>query len=254
MTSREMREINERLIDESKKVAALVALQAAGYEAHISGQGATVHATISGAPADGVLTPGDTIVEVDGQPIQTAIDAIEAIRRHRVGDQVRLTVLRNGERREVSVGTIASSEEPGRPAVGAAIATEAFDVSLPFAVEIKTEDVGGGSAGLMFALGILDAVTEGVLTRGHIVAGTGTIASDGSVGPIGGAGLKVVAAENAGADTFLVPREDYEEARGRARSTNVVAVTRFADAVRYLCRLPPTGGAASTPPAVCPAN
>jgi PDZ domain-containing protein len=254
MSSGEMRQINERLIDESKKVAALVALRAAGYEVGISGQGATVHATIPGAPAEGVLAPGDTIVAVDDQPIQTAIEAIEAIRRHRIGDEVRLTITRDGERRQVTLGTTASPEEPGRPAIGAAISTEAFDVQLPFPVEIDTENIGGASAGLMFALGILDSVTDGQLTKGHTIAGTGTISADGSVGPIGGAGLKVIAAENAGADTFFVPREDYEEARGRARTVTVVPVDRFADAVRYLCDLSPTAGTPPTPPAPCSAG
>jgi PDZ domain-containing protein len=248
-----MVEINQRLIEESKLIAALVALRTAGYDVSVRGEGATVHGTMPGTPAAEVLEEGDTIVAVDGTPIQTAIEAIEVIRRHQIGDRVRLTVIRNGERRDLEAGTIAAPDEPGKPVIGAAISTKSFAVDLPYSIQIDTENIGGASAGLMFALGILDAVTDGLLTRGHTVAGTGTISADGSVGPIGGAGLKVIAAENQGASTFLVPREDYDEAKTYARSANVVAVDRFVDAVRHLCGLPPRGEATTEPPPVCSA-
>jgi Lon-like protease len=247
----ELSEINRRLIEESKSIAAVVALRAAGYDARVTGQGAEVNRVLEGMPVDGVLRPGDVIVAVDDQPVQTAVEVIEAARRHQVGDQVRLGIIRDDRREDVVVGTRASAEEPGRPVIGAAISTRAFDVDLPFPVEIDTENVGGPSAGLMFALGILDAVTDGVLTRGHPVAGTGTIAVDGTVGPIGGAAQKVVAAERDGAEVFLVPRENYEDARAQARSAHVVAVDRFADAVRYLCSQDPGPDVPPAPPPPC---
>jgi len=247
----ELNQVNRRLIEESKSVATVVALRAAGYDVRVTGQGAEVNGVIGGMPADGVLQPGDIIVAVDDRAVGTAVEVIEATRRHQVGDHVRLGIIRDGQRQEVVVGTRASANEPGRPVIGAAISTRLFDVELPFPVEIDTENVGGPSAGLMFALGILDAVTDGILTRGYAVAGTGTIAVDGTVGPIGGAALKVIAAERDGAQIFLVPRENYEDARDRARSAQVVPVEQFADAVRYLCSQAPLPDAPPAPPPPC---
>ena len=247
VSQREFSEVNRRLIDESKLVAAVVGLRAAGYDARTTGQGARVADVLVGMPAEGVLQAGDVIVAVDGQPTDTAVAVIEATRRHAVGDEVALTIVRDGQPQDVTVGTRSAIDEPGRPVVGVAIATEGFDAVLPFPVEIATDGVGGASAGLMFSLGVFDGVTDGVLTRGHSVAGTGTIAENGTVGPIGGAALKVVAADRDGADVFLVPRENYEEARSAASSVQVIPVDRFEDAVTALCGLAPTGDSADSP-------
>lgn len=251
MSQQEMNELNRRLIEESKLVAAMVALRAAGYSASVSGQGAEVISLIEGFPAQGTLRPGDVVVEADGQPIQTATELVEAIRRHQVGERVRLAVVRNGERVEVEVGTRNSPDEPGRPVVGAMVSTRLLGVDLPFPVEVDTGEVGGASAGLMLALGVLDALTEGLLTRGHFVGGTGTLAPDGRVGPIGGAAQKARAAERAGADVFLAPRENAAEARAAARSARVIPVDSFEEAVRALCELPPAAGAPASPPPLC---
>src|SRR5207249_215834 len=89
-----------------------------------------------------------------------------------------------------------------------------LDPKPPFPVTIALDDVGGPSAGLMFALGIYDRLTAGDLTGGQIVAGTGTIDDDGSVGPIGGIQQKLVAAREHGARYFLTPTGNYDEARG----------------------------------------
>jgi PDZ domain-containing protein len=97
----------------------------------------------------------------------------------------------------------------------------------------------------MFALGILDAVTAGDLTRGYFVAGTGTLAPDGSVGPIGGAAEKALAAEDAGAQVFIVPRDNADEARRWVHSLQIVPVGTFDEAVHALCALSPLPTAAS---------
>lgn len=251
LSRRELNEINQRLIEESKRIATVVGLRAAGYEAVVSGQGAEVVGLLEGMPAAGVLRAGDVVVAVDGQPAGTAVELIELIRRHQVGEQVRLTIIRDGQQQEVVLGTKSSTTEPGRPVVGASIRTRLFDVRLPFPVEIETSAVGGPSAGLMFSLGVLDGVTDGVLTRGHFVAGTGTISLDGTVGPIGGAAQKVIAARRDGADVFLVPRQNYAEAQTTAEGITLVPIDRFEDAVRYLCGLEPTSGTPAAPPAPC---
>lgn len=252
-TQQQVNETNRRLIDESKPVAAVVGLRAAGYDVEITGQGAQVQSVLSGMPADGLLQVGDIITAADGLPAPTTTTLIERIRRHDVGDQVELIVQRNGREEHITVGTRSSPSEPGRPVVGVTISTYLFDVRLPFPVDIESDNVGGPSAGFMFALGILDAVTDGDLTRGYFVAGTGTISSDGTVGPVGGAAEKAIAAEKDGAQVFLVPASNSDEARKWVHGgLQVVPIERFDDAVKYLCGLEPRAQTLSSPVAPIP--
>jgi PDZ domain-containing protein len=244
-TQEQVNETNKRLIDESKPVAAVVALRAAGYPVEITGQGARVESLIEGFPASNVLQVGDIIVAVDGQAIETTSSLIQAIARHHVGDLVTLTIRRGDETQTLDLGTKESPSEPGRPVVGVTVSTYLFDVRMPFQVDIESDNVGGPSAGFMFALGILDGVTDGDLTRGYFVAGTGTIAQDGTVGAVGGAAEKALAAEQDGAQLFLVPKDDAEEAHRWVRSVQVVPVERFEDAIHALCALPLLPTAAS---------
>jgi Lon-like protease len=251
-TQEQVNQTNKRLIDESKPVAAVVALRAAGYPVDITGQGAEVESLIEGMPAQGVLQVGDIIVAVDGQPIETTNSLIQAITRHHVGDQVTLTIQREGQTQDVQVGTRGSPTDPGRPLVGITVSTYLFDVRMPFPVDVESDNVGGPSAGFMFALGILDAVTDGDLTRGYYVAGTGTISQDGVVGAVGGAAEKALAAEQDGAQVFLVPRDDADEARRWVKHIQVVPIDRFEDAIHALCALPPLPTvAAPEPPTPC---
>jgi Lon-like protease len=251
-TQEQINQTNKRLIDESKPVAAVVALRAAGYAVEITGQGAEVESIIEGMPAQGVLQVGDIIIAVDGQSVETTNSLIQAITRHHVGDQLTLTIRRNGQNLDLQVGTHASPTEPGRPIVGVTVSTYLFDVHMPFPVDIESDNVGGPSAGFMFALGILDAVTDGDLTRGYYVAGTGTIAQDGVVGAVGGAAEKALAAEQDGAQVFLVPRDDSDEARRWVKRLQIVPVDRFEDAIHALCGLEPLSTAAAPePPSPC---
>lgn len=244
-TQQQVNETNKRLIDESKPVAAVVALRAAGFPVAITGQGAQVESVIEGMPAQDVLTVGDIIVGVDGQPVDTTNALIEAIAKHRPGDTVSLSIVRDGQHMDVQVGTKTSPTEPARPIVGVTISTYLFDVRMPFPVDIESDNVGGPSAGFMFALGILDAVTDGDLTRGYYVAGTGTIAADGSVGAVGGAAEKALAAEQDGAQIFLVPRADYESAKRWVHTIKLVPIDRLEDGVQALCALEPLPSAQS---------
>jgi Lon-like protease len=251
-SQQQVNETNKRLIDESKPVAAVVALRAAGYDVAITGQGAEVQSLLPGMPAASVLKVGDIIVGVDGQPTPTTSDLQDAIRRRAPGQAVQMTIRRDGQEQQVVVGTRESPTEPGRPLIGVTISTYLFDVRLPFPVDVESDNVGGPSAGFMFALGILDAVTEGDLTRGYYVAGTGTISQDGSVGPVGGAAEKALAAEQDGARIFLVPRANVDDARRWVHNLRVVPVERMDDAVSFLCGLEPAPGATSSePPRPC---
>jgi PDZ domain-containing protein len=251
-TQEQVNQTNKRLIDESKPVAAAVALRAAGYPVEITGQGAEVEGVIVGMPAQGVLQVGDIITAVDGQPIGTTSSLIQALGRHQVGDKISLTIRRAGEDQSLEIGTRESPTEPGRPLVGVMVSTYLLEVHMPFPVDIDSDTVGGPSAGFMFALGILASVTDGDLTRGYYVAGTGTIAQDGSVGAVGGAAEKALAAEQDGVQLFLVPKDDAEEAHRWVHSLRIVPIERFDDAIHALCALPPLTSAASPePPSLC---
>ncbi len=231
----QMNELNRRMMEESKAVASVVGLRASGFAVEIRGRGARVVAVMPNSPAVGVLQENDVILASDDTPMPTAIDLVTSVQRLRPGDAVRLTVRRGDQTLEIPpIVTIASPTEPERPMVGVMLLTELFDYDLPFAVQIESDAIGGPSAGLMFALGVYDLATPGVLGQGQKVAGTGTIALDGMVGPVGGAAQKLIAAEAQGAPIFIAPTENAADARAVATSARVVEVATFDDAVRAL--------------------
>ncbi|NUU21573.1 MAG: PDZ domain-containing protein [Streptomycetaceae bacterium] len=162
-------------------------------------------------PATGKLHAGDIITAVDGVPIKTPTDVGTAITKHQPGQNVQFTVDpadARGTQKTVDVTTAAATDD-GRAVVGI---TPGVLPKFPFQVTIHLEDVGGPSAGLMFALGIVDTLSPGDLTGGKFVAGTGTIDDEGTVGPIGGVQMKTIAAERAGAKYFLTPKGNCTEA------------------------------------------
>jgi PDZ domain-containing protein len=252
-SQQQLNQANQRLIDESKPVAAAVALRAAGFPVTITGQGARVESVVDGMPAQGVLQPGDVIDAVDGQPVHTTDDLVQAIAGHPVGEHLTVDVQRGGQDMNVDMATAASPSDPTHPVVGVTVSTDKFDVQVPFQVNITSDNVGGPSAGFMFALAILDGVTAGDLTRGYFVAGTGTIAQDGTVGAVGGAAEKALAAEQDGAQIFLVPADDAADAHRWVHSIQIIPIQHFDDAIQALCALPPIPDklASPDPPTPC---
>jgi PDZ domain-containing protein len=166
-----------------------------------------VQSIARGSPALGKLKAGDEIVAVDGRPVTTPQRVRAHITSLPPGDTVTFTVERGGREQQVEVATKAGPE--GQAQVGI---VPGVTFTYPFKVEISLKDVGGPSAGLMFALGIVDKLTPGALTGGKFIAGTGTIDPEGRVGPIGGIAQKLVAAKEAGAAAFLVPAGNCDEA------------------------------------------
>ncbi|MFI2289208.1 PDZ domain-containing protein [Streptomyces niveus] len=177
-----------------------------------------VAAVVKDSPSDGTLHAGDVIKAVDGQSVQAPPDVAEIVTKHKPGEDVVFTIVpakvaeaaeKAGKEPEgtekVTVRTVKSDEGDDRAIVGIQAGT---DHTFPFEIDIKLADVGGPSAGLMFALGIVDKITPGDLTGGKFVAGTGTIDDNGKVGPIGGIGMKLVGARQAGARYFLTPDEN----------------------------------------------
>ncbi len=188
-----------------------------------------VRSILEGSPALGRLKAGDVIRAVDGRRVPTPEAVRAAITAHDPGDRVTFEVEREGTTHTVDVGT---REQEGRTVVGF-MPGESFD--FPFEIEIALEKTRGPSAGLMFALAILDKLTPGAVTGGLSVAGTGTIAADGEVGPIGGIQQKLAAAEDAGAEVFLVPARNCADASAAApRGLRLVKVEQLVGAVAAL--------------------
>ncbi|NJP52422.1 PDZ domain-containing protein [Streptomyces sp. SBST2-5] len=177
-----------------------------------------VSTVVKGSPAEGKLHAGDVIRAVDGKTVKEPADVADLVTRHEPGEKAVFTIVPAKEqaaaqkekrpaRTENVTITTRTSDDAGekRAIVGISAGT---DHTFPFTIDIKLADVGGPSAGLMFALGIYDKLTPGSLTGGAFVAGTGTIDDNGKVGPIGGIEMKTVGARAKGAEYFLTPADN----------------------------------------------
>jgi Lon-like protease len=169
-----------------------------------------VHEVIAKTPAVGKLKAGDIIEAIDGAPATSAERVVELVRRNKPGDEITFSVRRGSESLDVPVVATKAPDDLAVPFVG----ITPFDgYEFPFEVKVNLgQDIGGPSAGTMFALAIVDKLTEGPLTAGRHIAGTGTIGADGKVGPIGGIQQKIAGAKDSGATTFLVPAGNCEAA------------------------------------------
>ncbi|WP_420451433.1 S16 family serine protease [Ilumatobacter sp.] len=222
LTSSQNRQIGLQQMRTATQEAQYVALLAAGYEPTIQ-PGAVVVADVLCAvvaedgftcaesfPADEVLDPADTILAVEGNPVDSVEDLGALLRERRPGDLIGLTIERpDAGVRDVEVELAADPFDPARTIIG----FQPFDtrtVELPFDVSIDTAAVGGPSAGLAFTLALVDELTEGDLTGRRDVAVTGTIGLDGTVGAIGGLEQKVSAVHQHGVEVFLVPESQIE--------------------------------------------
>lgn len=193
----------------------------------------TVAVVAKGLPADGVLRRRDVITAVDGKPVTCKASAASLIRARSPGDPVTLTIARTvGGHRVIRRFHLKTAAVQGTPVVGVKVAESYV---FPFNVRIRVGDIGGPSAGLMFALGIVDKLTPGNLTSGRFVAGTGEISADGSVGAIGGIQQKMAGARQAGATLFLTPAANCPDTAGAVPAgMRLVKVRNLASAVSAL--------------------
>ncbi|SFO67386.1 MULTISPECIES: YlbL family protein [Actinomadura] len=169
---------------------------------------AVVDGVQKGRPADGVLKPGDEITALDGAKVTSVSQITGAMAKHKIGDSVQVTYKRAGTEQKATIKTAA--DPTGKRAVVGIVLSDQY--KFPFKIDISIGDIGGPSAGLMFSLAIVDKLTEGPLTRGAFIAGTGTITPEGQVGPIGGIQQKMIAARQAGATVFLTPKDNCADA------------------------------------------
>jgi PDZ domain-containing protein len=168
----------------------------------------TVIATVPGYPASKALKAGDVIEAVDGKPVTGQTSLSSMITSHPAGTVLTLTVLRAGKTLTIPVASKASA---GTPVVGVTVQEQ---YKFPFQVSISVGNIGGPSAGMMFALGIIDKLTPDNLTDGKFIAGTGEITASGQVEPIGGIQQKMVGARSAGATIFLTPAGNCSDTTG----------------------------------------
>jgi PDZ domain-containing protein len=190
----------------SKLNAIEVAYKKAGYPVEYEYKGVYVVQVIPDMPAEGKLLPGDRIIEVDSQKFASSESFIEYVGSKKAGNHVELTIKRNNKTEKVKVTLQAFQEDPKKVGIGISLVDDKEIIVNP-KVTVKTDEIGGPSAGLMFALEIYDQLMEEDFTKGYKIAGTGTIDSKGAVGPIGGVDQKIVAADKAGAEIFFAPNE-----------------------------------------------
>lgn len=187
---------------------------------------------VEGVPAEDVLELGDSIRMLNGTDIRNVEDLRASLDGLAVGDSVTITVDRTGSMLDLEIQLAENPDRPGVPMIGIIIGEL---TAPPFALDIRAGDVGGPSAGLMHTLAIIDTLTEGELTAGRVIAGTGTISLDGAVGNIGSIRQKVVAAEAAGAEFMLVPEGNYQQAlTAEFETIEIVPVANLDEAIEFL--------------------
>lgn len=232
LSDRQIRRQARAEMQQSQRSAMEVALAELGVVRPVAG--VRIVDVVAGSPAEGQLEDGDVLLEIDGEPACAPTDVVTLLSMVNVGDEVDLKVRRAESSRSFRIETAENPQLPGQPFLGVQLGAIPRAFKAGDGIEFETGRIGGPSAGLMMALALYDRLTPDDLTAGRDIAGTGTVSCNGTVGPIGGVGLKVAAAEAEGIDIFLAPQGDYEAARRAAQDVEVVAISTFEDALEYL--------------------
>ena len=205
-TSEQVEQENKEAFEESQSSAETAALRELGYPVKV-----TVKEVAADGASAGKLTVGDVITAVDGQPVTSTEKLQELVRAKPVGTELPVTRQRGDATETVRITTKAG--DGGTPRIGVSAENKQ---PHPFEITYHLENVGGPSAGLMFALGTIDALNTDDLTGGKVIAGTGTIDDEGEVGIIGGIAQKLVGARDDKAEFFLTPAGNCDEAKANA--------------------------------------
>lgn len=224
-TSENVREENARYMQRSQDSAKAAALRELGYDVP---ETVVIEMVVDDSPADGTLEPADIVEGVDGEPVATPQDVVNAVQGHEPGETVEVAVNRGGESLTLTVDTVESRE--GHAQVGAGVAV---GYEFPVQIDVNIDDrIGGPSAGMIFALAIYDTLTPGAMLEGLRVAGTGEINGDGEVGPIGGIQQKIAAAAGDDIELFLAPASNCDDVAGaRNGDMQVVSIETLDDAI-----------------------
>ncbi len=236
------------MMKSSQHNALVAGLEAAGEKITLKPNGIFVRNVLGTSNAKGKIEVGDIIRQVDGHPIEKASDFLEYLMDKQIGESVELLFTREGIEKEETISLIQLQNGVNKAGVGI-VPEDQFYLETERKVEIYAADIGGPSAGLMFSLEIYDQLTEGNLTKGYEIAGTGTIDLEGNVGQIGGIREKITAVHKAGIDIFFCPadiargdtneRDVIEEAEKSGYTVKIVPVKTMQEAIDYLAQLPP---------------
>jgi PDZ domain-containing protein len=241
----------------------VVAFRTIGYPVSVTGTGAFVDQVLKGFPASSTFHQGDVITAVDGHAVTTADQLRPLLGNRPTGSEVAVTIRRPakssanqgastttvpGTRRaadgtqtfstDVQLG--ANSQDPSRGYLGVSVSTADQGLKLPFTIDMNSGDVTGPSGGLAWTLGLIDRLTPGDLTGGKTIVATGEMATDGTVGQIGGIEQKMAAVLRNGADEFFypasTPKKDVRAIEGMAKGHDVklYAVANIGDALHIL--------------------
>ncbi len=241
VTREELNQISIQNMKTSENVAIAVALEYLDFNVSTKGEGVLVVGVLEGSPVEGKLKKGDKIFSINNKEISSASEFIATLREFEIGEFIKIGLYRqfDGDEQflEIETKLIEHVDYEDEPMVGflATTINEKFD--FPFLIDIKTGNVGGPSAGLMMALNVYNNLIPEDITNSMVIAGTGTIEVDGSVGPVGGIKQKVISAKNAGAELILVPMANFEEAKPLATDfTKIVAVESFEEALKVISK------------------
>ncbi len=246
-----------KLMSDSQFNALLIAFQKANLPYTVTYNGITVLNVIAGGAADGKVKPGDEIVEIDGEIIHKAEDLTAKLNLKKENEEVHLVLSRDNQ---LFDETILLKEIPGSEEhkIGIGITyAQSKSIKTEPNVNVDADDIGGPSAGLMFTLEILNQLLEEDISKGYLIAGTGEMNEDGTIGRIGGIEKKVVAAHEDGMEIFFAPDDEITDAMLKVNPTlqsnydvavttakkigtkmKIVPVKTIDDALDYLKNLP----------------
>ena len=240
VTSAQQASIDAAEMKTSQNVAAAVALRTLGRKVSAVAAGALIYGIEPGLPAAGHLQPTDVIVAIDGKRVRAPADVSKVMQGKPPGTLVSFTVRRGHDTKTIALHTVPDAVGSHRGIVGVLL-TQALNIRLPLRVSIDANGIGGPSAGLAFALGVLEKLGRNV-DGGHKIAATGEISLNGNVGSIGGIKQKTIGAREAGVDAFLVPAgENARDARKYAHGLRIIPVKSFQQALHALATLPAAG-------------
>jgi PDZ domain-containing protein len=228
-TEQDVDERNAQAMVTSQEQATVAAMNEIGVQVPTT---LTVDGFTEDSGATGALEVGDVVTSVQGTEVVDLPQLRDELQQVEPGEDVTIGFTRDGTEQEA---TFPTGEADGRTVMGVFI-DPTYD--FPFDVQIRIEDIGGPSAGMIFALGIVDKLTPGAMTGGERIAGTGTVDSDGAVGAIGGIQQKLVGAQDAGAEWFLAPAGNCGEVVGHVpdglRVVRVETLEQARDAVEAI--------------------
>ncbi|ALC05244.1 hypothetical protein CDES_03960 [Corynebacterium deserti GIMN1.010] len=226
-SSEEVEESNRTAFISSESSATIAAMNYLGMPVMVE-----VADVVEDSAAFGHFEAGDHLISIDGTPITTPGEAQEIVRSKSPGNDVTIVFERADAQSQATITLGEHPDDPSVPLLGismTSVPTSGIDV------DYNLEDIGGPSAGMMFSLAVVDKLSPGALNGGKFVAGTGTIAEDGSVGPIGGIAHKVRAAEDAGAEVFLAPADNCAEAMSaKPENMTVLKVDTLSQAIEQM--------------------